>query len=613
MIGPVLRQELLLGGRRQRLYLFRWIYAGWLVILVLYCYARYYGQESERRNYYYNNYQYVTPTYNSVSAPQAVGAQFTNLFLYQQLLIIGLAVPALVAGAVTDEKQRGTLQYLLTANLDARHIVLGKLVARSGLVWLLLLTGLPLFALLAGFSGVAPFTVGLILVVLILPIFALASISLLASVWSRSTVDAVAGSYVVQIILALVVWRIGPDFLNPLYVVEPAQVSWDAMDLGAVGRRLLLSSTGWVILGGTALALAVGRLRPSYVRQIEGVPSGVAAFWYGVERAPMSDDPIHWRERHVEGLAPLATLRRFPTWFSVAAIVFCTCCSSLYLLASSLPAGKTVDDAVRAALRFDVARLQRLLPGAENGFLVQAAVVLVLATLTVAVRCAIAVTGEREKQTWESVLTSPLATKDMIQGKLWGITGASYWYLLAYGAPAAMLSVLGGVMAFFWTLLGLGVTVLAMYFVGAAGLFCSVRSTSSWRSLIRTLGTAYGGGALVLAVTGLLSVVPAALVMLLLLLADLIFSTHLMRLAGSNMDTFIKLCLFSAGGLLALAFWLLSRRLLVWAAASVSNTERMRHWQYPPIYRRARRRRFPSRGDEGRRARGEERGAIEER
>ena len=63
----------------------------------------------------------------------------------------------------------------------------------------------------------------------------------------------------------------------------------------------------------------------------------------------------------------------------------------------------------------------------------------------------------------------------MIHGKLWGVTGASYWYLLAYGAPAVMLSVLGGVLAFFWTLLWLGVTVLAMYFVGAAGLYCSAR------------------------------------------------------------------------------------------------------------------------------------------
>src|SRR5258707_10352712 len=36
MVGPVLHQEMLLGTRRNRLYVFRWIYAGWLLLQVLY-------------------------------------------------------------------------------------------------------------------------------------------------------------------------------------------------------------------------------------------------------------------------------------------------------------------------------------------------------------------------------------------------------------------------------------------------------------------------------------------------------------------------------------------------------------------------------------------------
>ena len=32
MIGPILHQEMLLGGRRYRLHVLRWIYAGWLVL-----------------------------------------------------------------------------------------------------------------------------------------------------------------------------------------------------------------------------------------------------------------------------------------------------------------------------------------------------------------------------------------------------------------------------------------------------------------------------------------------------------------------------------------------------------------------------------------------------
>src|SRR5437016_3709933 len=131
MLGPILHQELLLAGRRQRLDVFRWIYAGWLVVLLTYCYFEFLGREEERYRVLNNATPWEWVIINPISAPQVVGARFAELFLYQQLLLLGLALPALVAGAVTDEKRSGTLQYLLAADLDGRHILLGKLLARS--------------------------------------------------------------------------------------------------------------------------------------------------------------------------------------------------------------------------------------------------------------------------------------------------------------------------------------------------------------------------------------------------------------------------------------------------------------------------------------------------
>jgi ABC-type transport system involved in multi-copper enzyme maturation permease subunit len=585
MMGPVLRQELLLSGRRQRLYVFRWVYAGWLVVLLIYCYAEFFSRDSQRHRVLGDETVIVNP----ISAPQVVGARFVELFLYQQLLMLGLAIPTLVAGAVTDEKRSGTLQYLLTAHLDGRHIVLGKLLARTAVIALLALTGLPPFALLGGFGGVGPFTMALVPVVLIIPVLGLAAAALLISVWSRTTVDAVIGTYVLEIVIALVVWGLGLSHLNPLFVVEPARGSWAATDVAEVGRRLLSFFLAWIAFGGVCLGLAVWRLRPAYVRQLEG-GSATSSFWYGVERESVSDDPVHWRERHVEGLAPLRTLRRFPQWLGVVAISLATTVSSLAILWGTMPPGASMGDVVRAGLRFDGSRLRTLLPGAEIGFLIQSLVVLALAGLVVAVRCSGAVTGEREKQTWESLLTSPLSGKEMVGGKLWGVTGASYWYLLAYGAPAVTISVLGGVLAFFWTLLWLGVTVLAMYFVGAAGLYCSARGKSSWRSLLATLGMAYGGGAVVFLVTGVLSVLPAGVLYGLLVLGDSMFGTQMATFAARGMNTFVTLCFIAVCGVLAAVFWLLSRKLLEWAADWVTFRERTRHWPEPPVYRRSRRR-----------------------
>ena len=44
------------------------------------------------------------------------------------------------------------------------------------------------------------------------------------------------------------------------------------------------------------------------------------AAWYSAVRAPIGDDPVRWRERHVEGLAPYRALRRVPMWLGITIV-----------------------------------------------------------------------------------------------------------------------------------------------------------------------------------------------------------------------------------------------------------------------------------------------------
>src|SRR5262249_22858119 len=203
-------------------------------------------------------------------------------------------------------------------------------------------------------------------------------------------------------------------------------------------------------------------------------------------RVPVRDEPIRWRERHVEGLAPTPSLRRMPQWLGVTTVAVLSTASSLLILALSLPSGVRFSDLLQALTLFQPARLPALMPDAADGFLCQGGTGMLLASLVVGIRCSGAITGERERKTWEALLLTPLSAKQLIRGKLWGILGASYIYLLAYAAPAVVLSVLGGVMALLWVLLWLAVTVLAMYYIGAAGLWASVRARDSWRALLAT-------------------------------------------------------------------------------------------------------------------------------
>src|SRR5262249_22122447 len=107
-------------------------------------------------------------------------------------------------------------------------------------------------------------------------------------------------------------------------------------------------------------------------------------------------------------------------------------------------------------------------PGAPRGqgpsdeFFVQSIIAMLLASLMVGIRTSGTVSGEREKQTWEALLLTPLTSRQIIAGKLWGIMGSSYLYVLAYAVPALALSALGGPLPFFWTSIWLAVTWLAM-------------------------------------------------------------------------------------------------------------------------------------------------------
>jgi len=589
MMGPIFAQEMLLGGRRNRLHLLRWIYGGWLIVLCCFFYLLFEHEEQERRN---EQFRFEQRLYQPRSAPQVVGGQFATAFVIQQMILLTLAVPALVAGAITDEKRRGTLEYLLTAGLDTRHIVLGKLLARMLQVVLLAMAGWPLFALLGGFGGVEPAALLILGLTLLLALFGLSALALLASVWCRQTRDAVVSVYVVAGLGWAAVWYFGGvlAYFNPFFVLLPAWGNAGPEELALAGQRLLGAVLAWGSVGMVCLGLAIWRLRPAFVRELEKPP--LSSRWLFSERPAVQDDPIRWRECYVEGLAPTAALRRIPFWLALTLVAAATVVSSTLILLAALPANFTWEGAIRALAKLDMGRLTALMPqDAHLGFLIQGVAVLVLASLVVGIRCSGAVTGERERQTWEALLLTPLSARQLVHSKLWGVMGASYWYLLAYAAPAVVLSTLGGLMALFWTVAWGLVTVLAMYFIGAAGILCSVRSASSWRSLLGTLGVGYAGGIALYAVTSPVIFILAAILALFLNVFDTLLDTQMaasFNTAGWSASLWYTFLVVSCFALVVI-FLLLSRLFLSRAQRYIADRERTRHWHDEPVYRRSRR------------------------
>jgi ABC-type transport system involved in multi-copper enzyme maturation permease subunit len=342
-------------------------------------------------------------------------------------------------------------------------------------------------------------------------------------------------------------------------------------------------------------------------RFLDGIHAFLQRSWL-LGRVQVHGDPLRWKERHVEGVAPLASLRAMPRWLGILLVLLTTTVSSLFLLAQHLPVSHTPGAVIKMALAGDLRGLRSVQLGMDRSdisFLWQGVIVMLLAGLIMAVRCSGAVTGEREKNTWEALLLTPLETRQLIRSKLWGIIGASWPYLLAYLVPALMCALIGGPACVVVTLLWFAVTWLAMGYVGGAGLWCSVRSKNSWRSLLSTLGIAYVGGFLLFIVAFVPSCIFGCLIGIALYFVD---------------EALVKLGMqrsFTAGGragmgwledgfyialaiILAVTFFIIAWRFIVSAEYRVSVLERTKHWRSEP--------RHPRWSRYGRERRREERG-----
>jgi len=312
--GNVLYMELLLASRRSKQFIWRYLYAGWLVLEFGYLYSSYWITVVLAQA----NLGPGSPFIATGDETMEFAGQFIVMFMWQQLVLIMLATPAMSAGAITDEKERGTLQYLLSAGLTSTEIILGKLMARLVMVGNVFIAGIPFLFLMAGLMGLS---FGLALAIVLQGIaaaFALASASLLASVWARQTRDAILQLYAIGGLILFGLWAVsqlptaaGPPgtppewwqtilqsvldnarLFDPTYALEPG---WRSDDLGDLAARILLHILAWVGFGAICLLIAIVRLRPAYFKQLEGMgKKKQALIWWA--RPPVSGEPVRWKD-----------------------------------------------------------------------------------------------------------------------------------------------------------------------------------------------------------------------------------------------------------------------------------------------------------------------------
>src|SRR5262249_11248909 len=117
--------------------------------------------------------------------------------------LVGLAAPAATAGAICQDKARGSLALLFATDLSDAEIVLGKLAARLVPVLGMILCVAPVLSIATLFGGIEPSgIVGVLLVLISCASFG-CSLALTLSVWGKKTHEVLMATYLFGIMYLL--------------------------------------------------------------------------------------------------------------------------------------------------------------------------------------------------------------------------------------------------------------------------------------------------------------------------------------------------------------------------------------------------------------------------
>jgi len=487
--SPIFWNEILTLPRRGRYFALRVLYTGLLFVLLFMCY------ESYSRTYVY---------YGNRANPISQGAQIASSFFYAfavtQFLAILAVTPALIAGVVASERERKTLEYLFTTDLNDTEIVLGKLGARLLHLLSFLLAGVPILSLAMLFGGIPGDVILDNLGIAIATLFSIAAWSLASSVVSRKSRDAITLSYLTLAVFLLVPLLLSLFQMNPNWTWYGTYFFWNEWLVAANPLPLMFyylpneMATGLVTLDErtrtyvgahaivTVLALiyAVYNLRRWHVRLQSAGGEGTSTrslFVRGLR--PVGDWPMLWKELFAEGARARMTIWRGLMILLLALAVVVPTLIALYFaldLNSAYPAYRAEQEYRGFAATMGGACMVGLI-------------------LMIAARAACSMTREKENDSWISLLATPLQGTEIIVAKILGSIYAFRWaILLAAGIYATpLLFHLGNV---FYLVMFVFNGAILTYFFATLGVMFSLYCRNSTRAMAATISVSLfvGGG-----------------------------------------------------------------------------------------------------------------------
>lgn len=184
LINPMLNKEFKLRFRSFKSFLGILFYLGVLGLIALF-------------------YIYMETRFNTMGMFRAENSK--NMFMilaFVQLALIFFMTPGLTAGIISSEREKQTLNILLTTQQSSASIIVSKLVSSLSFLLLIVISSLPLYSIVFLFGGISPKLLLLTFGVYLLSMATLGSIGVFFSTLIRKTIVAMVCTYGVAFFLA---------------------------------------------------------------------------------------------------------------------------------------------------------------------------------------------------------------------------------------------------------------------------------------------------------------------------------------------------------------------------------------------------------------------------
>jgi ABC-type transport system involved in multi-copper enzyme maturation permease subunit len=458
LLGPLFFYDLIRTARRNRLIPTRCLFAIALLVLIFFLYLNWFGLQAESWDDLF-----LAPSLRRDDLA-SFGSWTFSLFFGMQYLAVFLLTPIYIAGAIAEEKERRTLDLLLTTHLTNREIVLGLLASRLATLGLIFLTILPVLSLMEFLGGIDPKAVLIGLAFTGIAALNLGSLCILVSLYSKTSTQAIMQAYAFHFVLGAF-WGWTPFLF--LYAQDTqAMISMAIFFVAVSGTLSILFVALSIVRFRQAYSGVEPFLNPPARLDIAEMPYYGTALGFrevfpaddprsGSHRwrrcPPVTDMPVFWREFTFRSMpAPLAVYLFFCFVFFL--------CSGMGLSARSRSEANSV---LRDAVPLAVALL--VFP---VGFLSSRKI-----------------TKEREDGTLDGLLTTCLETKEILRDK-WLASILRMRWPFACLAGGLALAVLGESIhpAAFMALVG--ATVVYVGFFASVGLFISARCSTTLKATL---------------------------------------------------------------------------------------------------------------------------------